>query len=376
MPNTVDVLVIGARVAGSVLASRLGDAGARVLLVDSARFPSPTLSTHFFRGAGLVGTLRHLGLLERVLDLGAPKLTRQFVYVGNPEALERPPQEPGDIGYALSVRREALDAILVERAASSPNVEFREATRLKELLWEGGRVVGARLLAPSAEADEEVRAAVTVGADGRNSSVARQVGTRAEVEDPPTRAIFYAYVAGFEPPEAGAGVGGVHDAPEFSLRGDELAYTFPSEAGATCLALSLSQASFAEVRGRQEEGFWEILGGHEGLQDRVAEATRLGPVLGVGPQPNYVRVPAGPGWAMVGDAALHLDPWSGYGMDFAAVHAGFLSESLLAFLSGASDESSAAALYREQRNEHAIPRYRYTVDLASDLWQLATMGAD
>ncbi len=40
-----DVIVIGARVAGSTLATLLGQAGYRVLLADRARFPSPTLST-------------------------------------------------------------------------------------------------------------------------------------------------------------------------------------------------------------------------------------------------------------------------------------------------------------------------------------------
>ncbi len=44
-----DVIIVGARVAGSIVAALLGDAGYRVLLVDRATFPSATLSTHFFR---------------------------------------------------------------------------------------------------------------------------------------------------------------------------------------------------------------------------------------------------------------------------------------------------------------------------------------
>jgi flavin-dependent dehydrogenase len=35
-------------------------------------------------------------------------------------------------------------------------------------------------------------------------------------------------------------------------------------------------------------------------------------------------VPWGPGWALVGDAAMHQDPWSGLGIDMAGVHATFL----------------------------------------------------
>ena len=42
-----DVIIVGARVAGSALAVLLGQHGNRVLLLDKAHFPSDTLSTHF-----------------------------------------------------------------------------------------------------------------------------------------------------------------------------------------------------------------------------------------------------------------------------------------------------------------------------------------
>ena len=42
-----DVIIVGARVAGSSLAILLGRQGRRVLLVDRDPFPSDTLSTHF-----------------------------------------------------------------------------------------------------------------------------------------------------------------------------------------------------------------------------------------------------------------------------------------------------------------------------------------
>ena len=93
MRDRYDVIVVGARVAGSTLAALLGDAGASVLLVDGARFPSTTPSTHFFRGAGLVAVLERLGVLEQALALGSPPLTRQFDYEdGGPDAADGPPQ--------------------------------------------------------------------------------------------------------------------------------------------------------------------------------------------------------------------------------------------------------------------------------------------
>lgn len=57
LDQAYDAAVIGARVAGATVAALLGDAGYRVLLIDRASFPSATLSTHFFRGAGLLAVL-------------------------------------------------------------------------------------------------------------------------------------------------------------------------------------------------------------------------------------------------------------------------------------------------------------------------------
>ena len=160
-----DALVVGARVAGATAAALLGDAGYRVLLVDHASFPSATLSTHFFRGAGLVAVLDRLGVLDRVRALGSPPLVHDYSYAdGAAEPAIGPPQEPGAAGYCLSVRREPLDAMLVQRATRGSCVGLAERTRFLEPLWREGRVVGARLATPAGE--RRVRARIVVGADG------------------------------------------------------------------------------------------------------------------------------------------------------------------------------------------------------------------
>jgi len=46
MADRFDVIVVGARCAGSPLAILLARAGMRVCVVDRARFPSDTASTH------------------------------------------------------------------------------------------------------------------------------------------------------------------------------------------------------------------------------------------------------------------------------------------------------------------------------------------
>src|SRR5512143_3915349 len=74
MANTpYDVIVVGARCAGSPAAMLLARKGYRVLLVDKAAFPSDTISTHLVHTAG-VAALQRWGLLERVTATGAPAI--------------------------------------------------------------------------------------------------------------------------------------------------------------------------------------------------------------------------------------------------------------------------------------------------------------
>lgn len=113
-----DVNVVGAQVAGATVAALLGDAAREVLLVDASALPSPTLSTHFFRGGGKVGVLDRLRVLDQVLAPGSPPLVHEYVYPsGGEESMEGPRQNPGAAGYCHSVRRAPLDHLLLQRGS-------------------------------------------------------------------------------------------------------------------------------------------------------------------------------------------------------------------------------------------------------------------
>ena len=182
--HTCDVVVVGARIAGSTVAALLGERGLRVLLVERVRFPSTTISTHFFRGDGLVAVLDKLSILDEVLALGPPPLRREWSFgFGTPGPDEGPPQEPGEAGFSLSVRRGPLDDLLFHRAARTEGVEVAQPATVTGLLREDGRVVGARLR--DREAEYDVRSRVVVGADGRHSLVAREVAAAADTRSKP-----------------------------------------------------------------------------------------------------------------------------------------------------------------------------------------------
>ena len=353
-----DVAIVGSRVGGSVLSAYLGDAGHRVLLVDRATFPSDTISTHFFRGNGLGGILGELGLLAEIESIGAPRLDRQYVYAdGSSASIVGEPQSPGSIGYNLSVRRLPLDEMLVRRATRSASVELREATVVTGVLWEDGRVGGILI------GEEVVQARWVVGADGHASVVARLVDAPIQERHDPMRALYYVYLAGFAPPDGSSGP----DGPEFSFLGDELAYVFPSDGEIACVALSVNLAVFGQMRGGGLDAFTGRIGRHRGLASRYAAATVVGRLLGRGPQHSTVRVPAGPGWALVGDAGMHQDPWTGEGMDSAARSARALAGLLDEHLRGRRSAEAVVAGYHAARDAQGLENFHQTVRDGRDL---------
>jgi flavin-dependent dehydrogenase len=350
-----DVIVVGARVAGSLTAALLAQTGMGVLVVDRARFPSFTLSTHFFRGDGLVRAMGAVGVLDDVLAFGSPPLTCEYAYDGGSVTPEQgPAQGPGDAGYCLSVRREPLDAALVAHAKRQ-GAAVETSMGVADTIIEDGRTVGVVLTDGRA-----VRAALVVGADGRRSMVAEAVGAVDRERHDGKRALYYRYVEGM------AGPNGPQDGPEFSRLGDELAYVFPSDHGLTCVAISVNLREYELMRHDATARFDELLRRHRGLWGRYERSRSASRLLGSGPQPDFVRQAAGAGWALVGDSTIHQDPWSGVGMDSAGVSALVLSACVVAAGESVGDGSWADA-YEQARDDAVLRWFHETVAGAADL---------
>ena len=73
MGKTFDVIVMGARCAGSPTAMLLARKGHRVLAVDRASFPSDTVSTHLVHPRA-VNALSRWGLLDGLVATGCPPI--------------------------------------------------------------------------------------------------------------------------------------------------------------------------------------------------------------------------------------------------------------------------------------------------------------
>ncbi len=200
-----DVIVIGARVAGSATALLLARRGHRVLVLDRASFPSDTLSTHQVQ-VPAVARLHRWGLLERVVAAGTPA-TRRVRFDPGPVVLEGRVPECDGVDALYSPRRLLLDGILVDAARES-GAEVRERFVVEDLLVEDGRVTGIRGRAKGGAPVTE-RARLVVGADGKHSLVASTVAAPAYHVRPPLTLACYAYWEGV--PVAGGEMAGRAD---------------------------------------------------------------------------------------------------------------------------------------------------------------------
>ena len=81
--------------------------------------------------------------------------------------------------------------------------------------------------------------------------------------------------------------------------------------------------------------------------------------------PNQLRKPAGPGWALVGDAGYHRDAITGQGISDAFRDAERCVAALDQSFQGASTFESAMSAYQTARDQHALPVFGFTCEFAS-----------
>ena len=165
-----DVIVVGARCAGSPTAMLLARQGHRVLLLDRATFPSDTNSTHYVQQPA-VARLREWGVIDDVLASGCPPIETYGLDFGAFALRGRPTPYAGE-ALAYGPRRILLDAVLVE-AASTTGAAVETGFTVEELMFDGDAVVGLRGRTEDGTAVNE-RARVVVGADGLHSVVAQR----------------------------------------------------------------------------------------------------------------------------------------------------------------------------------------------------------
>jgi flavin-dependent dehydrogenase len=358
-----DVIIVGARCAGSPLAMLLARKGHRVLVVDRSTFPSDIMSTHYIQAAGVM-RLSEWGLYDQVVAAGTPPIDKMTMHLEDLSMV--PPKEPG-MQDPICPRRTILDKILVD-AAVAAGAEMREAVTLQELTFDGDRVTGIRAKSKDgATFDEPAR--IVIGADGIRSSVARMVDAPSYDEHPALTCGYYTYWSGVET-----------DGADLSLNNKTGLLSFPTNDGLVCLGMMRPLADFKEFRGDIDAHYRRYATENlPAIGEQLATAKREEKYTGTAETQNYFRRPYGPGWALVGDAGYHRDPVTGLGISDAFRDAELLAEAIDAGFAGRKPIDEALAGYEAKRNEAARPDYErtiFTAMLPSKAEMLAAMQAN
>jgi flavin-dependent dehydrogenase len=345
-----DVVVVGARCAGSATARLLAEDGHDVLVLDRADFPSDTVSTHVIARTGMV-QLHRWGLVDAVVDSGAPRITSVAVHAGG-EVAVRTVKDRHGVDHLLAPRRYALDAVL-QAAARRAGARFETGVTVDGVLTHpSGRVVG--VLAHDRHGPLRVLARHVVGADGLGSRVARAVSAPVTLRERTSGATRYAYVTGD------------WSAIEYHVEPGALAGIFPTHDGQACVWVCTTEDA---VRSRRNAGprgggltsLLETLA--PGLATRIEGAEQTSPVRGMLRMPNHVRRPWGPGWSLVGDAGLHRDAITGHGISDAFRDAELLAVALDRALRAPGSAAHELAAYERTRDRMAREVFDLTVDL-------------
>ncbi|MFD8025276.1 NAD(P)/FAD-dependent oxidoreductase [Streptomyces lavendulae] len=349
-----DAIVVGARISGASVALLLARLGHRVLLVDRARFPSPTSSsTNLIHPPG-VHRLREWGVLDRLDGHSIPRITRYRLQSG-PVGMEAPLPAVDDVDYALSPPRLALDEALV-RCAVDAGVELREETSVQELLRdEDGTVVGVRGTTKGSGRFSE-RASVVIGADGKNSKVAQLVGAAKYRDQPVLSKSLWTYWDGLPQPSL----------VRTYRKNRRHPFTWPTHDGLTIVGVAWPTEDFPSP-GSDEATDRTVVAALADVDPEFAEQVRdtgRADRWLTGSVPNFLRTPAGPGWALVGDASATRDPITASGITYAVTGGEILAEAVHEGLSGRIPMARALAAYARRRDRLVIDHYDYTRDYA------------
>lgn len=336
------MVIVGARCAGSPLATLLARRGLRVCLLDRARFPSETPSTHVIQPCG-VAILDRLGVLDAIWAAGAVPLTR-FTLVSNRARVSAAIDAESP---ALCLRRVALDHLLVEAAAAA-GVEVRTQTPVGGLLWEGGRVVGVETAAG------RLHARLVVGADGRGSTVARSVGAAEYYVAPPARIFAWAYFEGVTEADGHLRLGSV----------GELTYVAgPTDAGLYMVAVCPPRTARDAFLADRERGFMAGIAAWPELAGLLDGATRTGPIRVMVNWHGYFREAAGPGWVLLGDAGNFKDPSPAQGIADALRQAERLAGTVEAGLGGTASLDEELRRWWRWRDEDGYEMHWFATDM-------------
>jgi geranylgeranyl reductase family protein len=331
-----DVAIVGAGPAGATCAWYLAKQDIRVLLLDKAKFPRDK----FCGDAVIPRAQRHLqkmGVLAQMIDAGECLFTTSggFVSPAGIECLSDSTENPN--GTPMSVKRIIMDERIV-RAAQSAGAELVEEAAIDKVAFDDRAATWT-----AHSGSRRFKARTLVLADGAHSKLARSLGI---VKDNPQAICSRSFIDGgshqFD-------TDGICYMERDLLPGYAAIFRHPND--------ELNYCAYIIPGGKAVPSDLKTV--HHGLLDN-------NPIIRRHLGPNYTIEPMKGAWLrlggipksyadnllIIGDAAGHIDPLTGEGIQFAMEGAEKAAETLIeAFKVGRFDERFLSAYQDECHKE-------------------------
>lgn len=324
-----DVIIVGARCAGSSLATLLARAGLNVVVVEQATFPKPTLSSHLMEADGLL-FLKRLGVLDPVSETGVRFMRQVDLRLNELRIVTHWPLRFDDIGGAAFLRRHLLDSILADTAVEA-GADVRMGTKVVEVLWDRQRACGVRVRTDTSEG--KLYAPLIVGADGRGSIIGNLCGARKYNINPSERSYYFTFFEGADP----AG----DDTFVFHRWGDRMVWAGPADSGLYLVGVSPEQHEREYFRQHTDLGLLAHMRACDATAAVLADARIATEISGIRKFDGYFRQASGPGWVLVGDSGHFKDPGVGRGIGDAFLQVEALAPAIISGLDSSGDELDA-----------------------------------
>lgn len=339
-----DVVIAGGGPAGALAACLLARRGARVTLIDRARFPRAKLCGDTLNPGATALLARHFDLeplrrqgraLDGMVLTGPGGVCVTGAY--------------GHTGPGLAITRDVLDAWLVGHAVRAGAVLLEETAVIGPLPGAAPGSVGGVVTRGRSGQTATAPARLTVAADGGRSRLAKATA----LSRAPRRPRRWAIGAYFE------GVEGLTSMGEMHVRRGHYLGVSPTPDG---------RANACLVREfRPGDGAWpmperllrEAIAADAVLATRFRRARIVTRTQVLGPLAVEVSRPACPGLWLVGDAAGFIDPLTGDGIHLALKGAEVAAAAAATLMDGGLDASEAHNVYARALGHRLGPKRRF-----------------
>ena len=354
--NDPDVLVIGGGPAGATTSTLIAQKGYRVQLFEREKFP------RFHIGESMIPetywVLKRLNMLDKMKHSRfVKKYSVQFVSQNG--RLSAPfyfmDHKPHECSQTWQVLRSEFDQMMLENAREH-GVEVHEGVRVLEVLFEGERAVGVRVMDDAGEV-REVRAQVVVDASGQSSLISNRFKLRVPDEKLKKGALWTYYEGAYR--DEGKDEGATLVLQTQGKKG--WFWYIPLHNNIVSVGIVAAfDYLFDKARGDHETIYNEELDRCPAVKERVAIGRRAAGYFATKDYSYRASRCSGDGWVLVGDAFGFLDPLYSSGVLLALKSGQMAADAVVAALA-AGDVSQARLGAWEKEFTDGMDRMRRLV---------------